>query len=326
MRAAVLHSYGPPEHLVVEEVPDPEPRAHQIVIDVHACGVNFPDVLMVQDLYQFKPALPFIPGGEVSGTVAVVGADVTGWTVGDRVAAGTGTGGFAERVVVDAAKAFRIPEGVDLTAAAGFLTTYGTSYHALKDRAALAPGESLLVLGAAGGVGLAAVELGAAMGAHVIAAASSEEKLATCRAFGAAETVDYTAVDLKAWLKEHTGGRGVDVVYDPVGGALSEPALRSTAWKGRFLVIGFAAGEIPRIPLNLPLLKGCSVIGVFYGEHGTRSPDEQRALVAELIAMLADGRINPSVTAQFPLERSAAALRELMDRRVVGKAVVLPHA
>ncbi len=204
-----------------------------------------------------------------------------------------GTGGFAERVVVDAAKAYRIPEGVDLTAAAGFLTTYGTSYHALKDRAALAPGESLLVLGAAGGVGLAAVELGAAMGAHVIAAASSEEKLATCRAFGAAETVDYTAVDLKAWLKEHTGGRGVDVVYDPVGGALSEPALRSTAWKGRFLVIGFAAGEIPRIPLNLPLLKGCSVIGVFYGEHGTRSPDEQRALVAELIAMLADGPDQP---------------------------------
>ena len=175
---------------------------------------------MVQDLYQFKPALPFTPGGEISGTVAAVGADVTDWAVGDRVAAGTGTGGFAEQVVVDAAKAFRLPEGVDLTAAAGFLTTYGTSYHALKDRADLQPGETLLVLGAAGGVGLAAVELGAAMGANVIAAASSDEKLAACRAFGAAETVNYTDVDLKAWLKEHTGGKGVDVVYDPVGGDL----------------------------------------------------------------------------------------------------------
>ncbi|MET0457867.1 MAG: NADPH:quinone oxidoreductase family protein, partial [Ilumatobacteraceae bacterium] len=217
------------------------------------------------------------------------------------------------------------PDGVDLTAAAGFLTTYGTSYHALKDRANIQPGESLLVLGAAGGVGLAAVELGAVMGAHVIAAASSDEKLEACRRFGAAETVNYADVDLKAWLKEHTGGKGVDVVYDPVGGALSEPALRSMAWKGRFLVIGFAAGDIPRVPLNLPLLKGCSIIGVFYGEHGTRSPHEQRELVDELIGMLAEGRINPSVTAQFTLDQSSDALRELMDRKVVGKAVVLPR-
>ena len=325
MRAALLHAYGPPENLVIEEVPDPQPKPHQIVIDVHACGVNFPDVLMVQDLYQFKPALPFTPGGEVSGTVAAVGSDITDWAVGDRVAAGTGTGGFAEQVVVDGSKAYRLPEGVDLTAAAGFLTTYGTSYHALKDRADIQPGESLLVLGAAGGVGLAAVELGAVMGAHVIAAASSDEKLEACRQFGAAETVNYSDVDLKAWLKEHTGGKGVDVVYDPVGGALSEPALRSMAWKGRFLVIGFAAGDIPRVPLNLPLLKGCSIIGVFYGEHGTRSPHEQRELVDELIAMLAEGRINPSVTAQFTLDQSSEALRELMDRRVVGKAVVLPR-
>jgi NADPH2:quinone reductase len=325
MRAALLHAYGPPENLVVEEVPDPQPKPNQIVIDVHACGVNFPDVLMVQDLYQFKPALPFTPGGEVSGTVAGVGSDVTDWSIGDRVAAGTGTGGFAEQIAVDASRAYRLPDGVDLTAAAGFLTTYGTSYHALKDRADIQPGESLLVLGAAGGVGLAAVELGAVMGAHVIAAASSDEKLEACRRFGAAETVNYSDVDLKAWLKEHTGGKGVDVVYDPVGGALSEPALRSMAWKGRFLVIGFAAGDIPRVPLNLPLLKGCSIIGVFYGEHGTRSPHEQRELVDELIAMLAEGRINPSVTAQFTLDQSSEALRELMDRKVVGKAVVLPR-
>src|SRR5215218_5133748 len=227
MRAAMLHEYGPPENLVVEEVPDPEPKPHQLVVDVHACGVNFPDVLMVQDLYQFKPALPFAPGGEISGTVSAIGSDVDGWQVGDRVAAGVGTGGFAEKIAVDAARAHRIPEGVDLTAAAGFLTTYGTSYHALRDRAHLAPGETLLVLGAAGGVGLAAVELGAAMGATVIAAASTDEKLALCREFGASETVNYAAVDLKAWLKDHTGGKGVDVVYDPVGGDLAEPALRN---------------------------------------------------------------------------------------------------
>jgi NADPH2:quinone reductase len=324
MRAAILHEYGPPENLVVEEVPDPTPKPHQLVVDVHACGVNFPDVLMVQDLYQFKPVLPFSPGGEISGTVSALGADVTDWAVGDLVAAGTGTGGFAEKVVVDASRAYRIPAGVDLTAAAGFLTTYGTSYHALKDRANLQPGETLLVLGAAGGVGLSAVELGASMGATVIAAASTEEKLAVCRRFGASETVNYTEVDLKAWLKDHTGGKGVDVVYDPVGGDLAEPALRSTAWKGRYLVIGFAGGPIPRVPLNLPLLKGCSIVGVFYGEHGTRSPLEQRALVDELIEMLASGRITPQVTAQFPLDDAAGALRELMDRRVIGKAVVTP--
>ena len=324
MRAAMLHEYGPPENLVIEEVPDPEPRPNQLVVDVHACGVNFPDVLMVQDKYQFKPALPFAPGGEISGTVAAVGSDVTDWRVGDLVAAGTGTGGFAEKVAIDAARAFRIPQGVDLTAAAGFLTTYGTSYHALKDRANLQPGETLLVLGAAGGVGLSAVELGAAMGAKVIAGASSEEKLDVCRQFGAAETVNYAEVDLKSWLKEHTGGKGVDVVYDPVGGDLSEAALRNTAWKGRFLVIGFAAGPIPRIPLNLPLLKGCSIVGVFYGEHGTRSPHEQRELVAELIEMLRAGRINPTVSAQFSLDQASEALRELMDRKVIGKAVVIP--
>jgi NADPH:quinone reductase len=324
MRAALCKSFGPPEQLVVEEVPDPVPGPREVVIDVHACGVNFPDVLMVQDLYQFKPALPFSPGGEVSGVVSAVGDDVTSLAVGDRVAAGCGFGGFAEKVAVKARSVHPVPDGVDLTSAAAFLTTYGTSLHALKDRADLQAGETLLVLGAAGGVGLAAVELGALMGATVIAAASSEAKLETCRARGAAVTVDYTQVDLKAWLKEHTHGRGVDVVYDPVGGDLAEPALRSTGWKGRYLVVGFAAGDIPRIPLNLPLLKGCSVVGVFYGEHASREPEAHRALVGELLEMLADGRIRPEVSAQFPLDRSADALRELMDRKVIGKAVVLP--
>jgi NADPH2:quinone reductase len=320
-----MHEFGGPDALVVEEVPDPTPGPDDVVIDVHACGVNFPDVLMASGGYQFTPALPYVPGGEISGTVRAVGSAVTDVQVGDRVAAACGVGGFAEQVLVRARAVHQLPEGVDLTPAAAFLTTYGTSYHALKDRAALQPGESLLVLGAAGGVGMAAVELGVAMGAHVIAAASTDEKLEACRRLGAHATVNYTSTDLKAWLKEHTGGRGVDVVYDPVGGDLAEPALRATAWKGRFLVIGFAGGPIPRIPLNLPLLKGCSVIGVFYGEHTTREPAAARELVGELVTMLADGRINPVVSAEFPLDRAGDALRELAERRVVGKAVVRPH-
>lgn len=318
----MLHEFGPPENLRVEDVPDPEPGSDQVVIDVHACGVNFPDVLMVQDLYQFKPALPFAPGGEVAGTVSAVGSDVAGIAVGDRVAASCGHGGFAEKVAVAASSVFAVPDGVDLTVASAIITTYGTSYHALRDRARLQPGESLLVLGAAGGVGLAAVELGAAMGAEVIAAASSEAKLATCRSHGANVTVDYTQTDLKAWVKEHTGGRGVDVVYDPVGGDLAEPALRSMAWDGRFLVIGFAAGEIPRVPLNLPLLKGCSIVGVFWGSHVAREPEANRAMLTELFEMIADGRLNPEVSATFDLDHAADALRELMDRKVIGKAVV----
>lgn len=319
----MLHTFGPPENLTVEEVPDPVAGRADVVIDVHACGVNFPDVLMVQDLYQFKPALPFAPGGEVSGVVSAIGESVTTVAVGDRVVAQCGTGGFAERVAVPATATFALPDGVDLTAAAAVLTTYGTSYHALRDRAHLLPGESLLVLGAAGGVGLAAVELGAAMGAEVIAAASTDDKLAACVRHGAAATVNYTTTDLKAWVKEHTGGRGVDVVYDPVGGDLSEPALRSMAWEGRFLVVGFAAGDIPRIPLNLPLLKGCAVLGVFYGSHAAKNPDANREMVAELLTMLAEGRIDPAPSATFDLDDAAGALRELMDRKVIGKAVVL---
>jgi NADPH2:quinone reductase len=324
MRAAVMHRFGMPEDLVVEDVPDPQPKPHEVVIDVQACGVNFPDVLMVQDKYQFKPGLPFSPGGEVAGVISAVGSDVTALSVGASVAAGCGWGGFAEKVAVRAQAAFPVPEGVDPAVAASMLTTYGTSFHALRDRAALQPGETLLVLGAAGGVGMAAVELGVVMGARVVAAASTDEKLEACRAAGAHETVNYATTDLRAWLKEHHPS-GVDVVYDPVGGDLSEVALRSTAWNGRFLVIGFAAGDIPRVPLNLPLLKGCSIVGVFYGEHTSRNPVAHRAMVAELMAMLAEGRIRPVVTARFALSDAAGALRELMDRKVVGKAVVLPR-
>jgi NADPH2:quinone reductase len=324
MRAALCKTVGPPEQLVIEEIPDPSPGPTEIIIDVHACGVNFPDVLMVQGLYQFKPPLPFAPGGEVSGVVSAIGDKVTEVQVGDRVAASCGVGGFAEKVAVRASAAFKVPAGVDMTAAAAFLTTYGTSYHALRDRARLQPGETLLVLGAAGGVGLAAVELGAAMGATVIAAASSADKLAACREHGASEVVDYTTTDLKAWVKEYTGGRGVNVIYDPVGGDLSELALRSIAWEGRFLVVGFASGDIARIPLNLPLLKGCALLGVFYGDHAARNPAAHQLMVTELFEMLAEGRINPSVSARFSLDEAAGALRELMDRKVIGKAVVLP--
>jgi NADPH:quinone reductase len=324
MKAVVCREFAPIDALRIADAPDPEVAAGHVLIDVHAAGVNFPDVLMVQDKYQFKPALPFAPGGEISGTVSAVGSEVTGWQVGDLVAAGTGTGGFAEKVAIDAGRAFRIPEGVDLTAAAGFLTTYGTSYHALRDRANLQPGETLLVLGAAGGVGLSAVELGAAMGAKVIAGASSEEKLAVCRQFGAAETVNYAEVDLKSWLKEHTGGKGVDVVYDPVGGDLSEAALRNTAWKGRFLVIGFAAGPIPELPSNRLLLKEVAALGVFWGEAKKRDPALAAGVRDALLARYRAGRLDPLIGGRFPLSEARTAVAELAARRTVGKILLTP--
>jgi NADPH2:quinone reductase len=323
MRAILCRTYGPPESLVVEEVPEPAAGPGQLIVDVEACALNFPDVLMIQDLYQFKPELPFTPGTEVAGTVSSVGAGVTAIRVGDRVFASTGLGGLAEQVAMDATAAIALPEGADAAQAAGFLNAYGTSYHALRDRAGLQAGETLLVLGAAGGVGLAAVELGALTGATVIAAASTEAKLATCREHGAALTINYETEDLKTRVKELTGGQGADVVYDPVGGPYAEAALRSTAWEGRFLVIGFAAGEIPRIPLNLPLLKGCSIVGVFYGAHAARQPEQTRANVQQLVAWWSEGKLRPHVSSTYPLDRSAEALRELADRRAEGKVVVL---
>jgi NADPH2:quinone reductase len=322
MRAVLCRAYGPPESLTVEEVEDPVAEPGEVVIDVEACSTTFPDVLMIQGLYQFKPDFPFSPGSEVAGVVSAVGDDVDNMAVGDRVFASLGWGGMAERVKVPAGAVYALPDGVDLADAAGFLYAYGTSYHALVDRAMLVPGETLLVLGAAGGVGLTAVELGAVFGATVIAAASTESKLAVCRAHGAAMTINYAEEDLKTRVRELTGGAGADVVYDAVGGPFSEPALRSTAWNGRFLVIGFASGEIPRLPLNLPLLKGCSVVGVFWGAFAQREPEQSAANVATLVEMWKTGRLQPHVSATFPLERAGDAIRHLADRKAEGRVVV----
>jgi NADPH:quinone reductase len=325
MRAVLCKAFGPPESLVLEEVPDPTPGPGQVVLDVEACAVNFPDVLMIQDQYQFKPPLPFSPGAEVAGTVRVVGDGVDTLSVGDRVFASTGFGGLAEQVVTGAGACIPIPEGVDAVPASTILYAYGTSHYALKDRGALQPGEVLLVLGAAGGVGLAAVELGAVMGATVIAAASTEEKLALCRDHGAAMTINYAEEDLKARVKELTGGKGADVVYDAVGGDYAEPALRATAWDGRYLVIGFAAG-IPRIPLNLALLKSCSIVGVFWGAFVGREPERNRRNIEELLGWWQEGKLRPHVSATYPLERAGEAIRALADRKALGKVVVVPTA
>lgn len=315
-------AFGPPESLVIEEVDDPQPGPGQIVVDVGACAINFPDVLIIQNLYQFKPELPFSPGGEVAGVVSAIGADVSGLRAGDRVLASTGWGGLAEKVVVASSSAIPVPEGIDLVHASSFLYAYGTSQYALRDRGQLRPGEILLVLGAAGGVGLAAVELGAVMGATVIAAASSEDKLELCRQYGAVMTINYSVEDLKSRVRELTGGAGADVVYDPVGGPYSEAALRAMAWNGRFLVIGFAAGEIPKIPLNLPLLKGCSVVGVFWGAFTGREPQRHRDNVSELVSWWRAGKLRPHVSSTYPLERAGEAIRELADRKAKGKVVV----
>ena len=323
MKALVCRQFGPPGSLRFEEVPDPSPGPGQVVVDVHACAVNFPDVLIIQDKYQFKPALPFSPGAEVAGVIATVGDGVDSARVGEAVLASTGWGGLAEKVAAPAAGSLPVPDGMDMVTASAFLYAYGTSHHALRDRARLQPGETLLVLGAAGGVGLAAVELGRVMGARVIAAASSPQKLELCRAAGADDTIDYEQEDLRARLKELTAGHGVDVVYDPVGGRFSEPALRSMAWDGRFLVIGFAAGDIPRIPLNLALLKGCSIVGVFWGAFVGREPAWHRRNVDELLGWWREGKLRPHVSATYPLERGAEAIADLEQRRALGKVVVV---
>jgi NADPH2:quinone reductase len=276
MKAVLCKVYGLPGSLVVEDVPSPKAKAGEVVVSVKACGVNFPDTLIIQGKYQFKPELPFSPGGEVAGVVKEVGEGVTRVKVGDRVIAFNTWGGFAEEMVVEADRTIPMPSAMDFVPASAFVLTYGTSYHALKDRADIKAGETLLVLGASGGVGLAAVQIGKAMGARVIAAASSEEKLKICRDNGADETINYGTEDLRGRIKALTGGKGVDVVYDPVGGPYSEPALRDMAWNGRFLVVGFAAGEIPKVALNLTLLKGCSIVGVFWGSFTRNEPEHNR--------------------------------------------------
>ncbi|MBA3471209.1 MAG: NADPH:quinone oxidoreductase family protein [Herpetosiphonaceae bacterium] len=322
MRAMLCREYGPPEGLVLEEVAPLAAGPGQVVVRVHACGVNFPDTLIIQGQYQFKPAFPFAPGAEIAGVVTAVGAGVERIQLGDRVIAFLGWGGFADEVVADAGRIIPLPAELDFTTAAAFVLTYATSYHALLDRARLQPGETLLVLGAAGGVGLAAVELGKLLGARVIAAASTSAKLEVCRQYGADELINYTDEHLKERLKQITGGKGVDVVYDPVGGPYSETALRATAWNGRLLVVGFASGEIPRIPLNLALLKGCALVGVFWGEFTVREPQRNQQELQQLLGWLQSGQLKPHISATYPLERAVEALNDLQQRRVIGKAVV----
>lgn len=324
MKAVLCKQYGPPESLVVEDVPSPQGGPGQVVIDVRASGVNFPDLLIIENKYQFKPPLPFSPGGEVAGIVKEVGSGVSNVKVGDRVLASCGFGGFAEEVACAAQAVMPIPKEMDFATASAFLMTYGTSHYALKDRAQLKAGETLLVLGAAGGVGLSAVEIGKVMGANVIAAASADEKLEVCKQHGADSVINYAREDLKQRVKELTGGEGANVVYDPVGGGFSEAALRATAWEGRFLVIGFAAGEIPKIPLNLTLLKGCDIRGVFWGAFVARQPKRHAANVKELMDWYIAGKLKPQIYATYPMKDVAKALDDIAKRRVTGKVVLLP--
>lgn len=324
MKALLCKHWGQPEELVVEDVAPPTPQDHEAIVRVHAAGVNFPDTLIVQGKYQFKPEMPFAPGGELAGVVERVGPKVKNVKPGDRVIGFTGWGAFAEEVAADARTLVPMPEGLDYVTASAFVMTYGTSYHALKDRAALKSGETLLVLGASGGVGLAAIEIGKALGARVIAAASSAEKLAVCQQHGADALIDYTTEDLKERVKALTEGKGVNVVYDPVGGPYSEAALRSIAWRGRLLVVGFANGEIPKLPLNLALLKGASIVGVFWGDYAKREPLNLMTDLRALFGWLQEGKLKPHISGTYPLERGAQAIRALMERKVSGKIVITP--
>lgn len=322
MKAVLCKSFGPPESLELEEIAAPEPGAGEALVDVHAAALNFPDVLMIQGKYQSQPPFPFAPAGEIAGIVAALGPGTEGLAVGDRVFGGTGVGGMAEQVAVKAGALRPIPEGMSFQQASGISTTYGTSYYALKQRADLQPGETLLVLGAAGGVGLAAVELGKAMGARVIAAASTAEKLEVARRAGADELIDYSDGELKEKVKALTGGKGADVIYDPVGGELFDQCMRCINWYGRILVIGFAAGDIPKVPINLVLLKSCQLVGVFYGAWSARHPDQAAANYTEILDFYREGRIDPLVGAEYPLAEYAAAMRCLMERKAIGKVVV----
>jgi NADPH2:quinone reductase len=324
MKAVVCKTWGPPDSLVVEELADLVPGPGEVVVDVKAAGVNFPDVLTVQGKYQVKPELPFTPGNEFAGIVRAAGEGAGAFRPGDRVIGFTRTGAFAEQVVAPQEALVPMPPGMDFDIAAAITLTYGTSHHAIADRGALQAGETMLVLGAAGGVGLAAIEIGKALGARVIAAASSDDKLAVCKAHGADVLVNYATSDLREALKAATGGRGPDVIYDPVGGVYSEPALRSIAWRGRHLVIGFANGEIPKLPWNLMLLKGASVVGVFWGEFVRREPKANLAAMRQMLGWMAEGKLRPLVSQRYALEDTARALDDMAARKVTGKVVILP--
>ncbi|WP_439100498.1 NADPH:quinone oxidoreductase family protein [Congregibacter sp.] len=323
MRALLCTEHGMADKLqLATDHPEPTAEAGQVVIDIKAAGLNFPDVLIIQGKYQFQPDMPFSPGGECAGVVLSVGDGVENYKAGDKVIAMTGSGCFRDQIAVDQNAVMPMPEGLDFTQAAGVAMTYFTSYHALKQRADLKEGETLLVLGAAGGVGSTAVELGKLMGAKVIAAASSEEKLAMCRDLGADETINYSEQDLKAAVKELTGGKGVDVVYDPVGGDYAEPALRGMAWNGRYLVIGFASGPIPEIPLNLALLKGCSIVGVFWGRFIAEEPAVHLQNIKELWGLFAQGKLKPAINDVFALEDYEKAYDVMIGRLARGKVIL----
>ena len=324
MRAVVCNQFGPPENLVVEQVDDPTPGTGEILIEVKASAVTFPDTLMLEDKYQFKAPPPYIPGGEVAGVVAALGDGVDSFSIGDRVVGGLGTtGGYAQLASVPADSARAIPDSVGFAESTGLNYAYGTTLYGLKYRGELKAGETMLILGAGGNVGLSAVELGKLMGARVIAAASSEEKLDLCRARGADETINYATENLKDRAKELTDGAGVDVVYDCVGGDYAESALRAIGWAGRFLVVGFTAG-IPSIPLNLTLLKSCQIVGVFYGAMTQRDPELRNSIGDELLGLTASGKLSPHVSGRYSLDEAGQALRSLMDRKALGKIVIEP--
>ena len=325
MKALLCTAFGPLEQLTVQEVASPTPGPKQLLIDIKAAALNFPDALMVQGLYQVKPPLPFSPGSEFAGIVTAVGADVKRFKPGDRVIA-AGLGGFAEEGVAEAERAMPLPPGMDFETGASFVLTYCTSLHGLRDCGRLQAGETLLVLGAAGGVGVAAVEIGKAMGARVIAAASSDAKLALCKELGADETINYATENLRERINELTGKRGIDVVYDPVGGPYTEPAVRAMAWGGRLLVIGFAAGEIPKIAINHLLLKERSLVGVYWGDSVKHNLQQHLDNVKQLLAWFAEGKVKPVISERVPLSGATAAMARLASRQVMGKVVVMPEA
>ena len=322
MKAILCKQYGTAEQLVVAEVNNPAIKDHEVLINVRACGINFPDVLMIAGQYQVRPPMPFTPGAEVSGTVSKIGKKVRTLKIGQRVLALCGHGGLAEQAAIDANYVVPIPDSLDFATAAGFMLTYGTAYYALQQRGALQPGDTLLVLGAAGGVGLAAVELGTQMGAKVIAAASTAEKLRLAEQYGAAQSINYSDCRLIEAVREATSGRGADLIFDPVGGPFFEDCLRSVAWNGRILVIGFASGEIPSLPANLVLLKGSSVVGVFWGSFARHEPELQRRNTHELLKLIGDGRLHPHISDEFDLEHAADAILTLARRRAMGKVIV----
>jgi NADPH:quinone reductase len=327
MKALICPSLGPPENLKVMDVEQPVPAEGEVVVEVAYAALNFMDTLIIEGKYQLKPAPPFSPAGEFSGRVVALGAEVKGLAVGDRVMGSSGFGAARERIAVPANRLAHVPDGLPLDKAAGLSIAYGTTLHGLKQRAEMKPGETLVVLGASGGVGLAAVEIGKVMGARVIACASSDDKLDFARRYGAAEAINYATEDLRARLKELTGAKGVDVVYDPVGGALAEPALRSLGWKGRFLVIGFASGEIPRPPLNLVLLKGCDIRGVYWGEFAVREPDANRDNMSQLLKWAENGELSVHIHAKYALEEYEKAFEAIAKRQTLGKTLIrMPNA